>query len=106
MTDDIQSAERLGEITSKLRKEVGTVIVGQDDELSRQLIKRLPASAVVSQLPAAGAAADLLKLAPALEGKVAIGGQATAYVCEFGTCQAPTQDGAEMMRQVMKGWDK
>jgi MoxR-like ATPase len=38
MTDDIQSAERLGEITSKLRKEVGTVIVGQDDVMTQLLI--------------------------------------------------------------------
>ncbi len=38
MTDDIQSAERLEEITNALRKEVGTVIVGQDDIVTQLLI--------------------------------------------------------------------
>jgi MoxR-like ATPase len=38
MTDDVQSAEKLGEITSALRKEVGTVIVGQDEVVTQLLI--------------------------------------------------------------------
>ena len=82
------------------------VIVGDGAQLASSLLERLPASAVVSQLPAGKIDPQLARLAPALEGKVAIDGRPTAYVCEFGTCQAPTQDAAEMMRQVLKGWEK
>jgi uncharacterized protein YyaL (SSP411 family) len=82
------------------------VVVVGSDSLARELIQRLPASAVVSVLPVGGADAELLKLAPALEGKTAIDGQPTAYVCHFGTCQAPTGDAQEMLRQALAGWEK
>jgi uncharacterized protein YyaL (SSP411 family) len=87
------------------------VIAGNaDDEATRRLRRaywsRLPASAVLSAVPAAGATAELLKVAPALAGKQAVDGLATAYVCEFGTCQAPTGDPQEMMVQVLRGWEK
>jgi uncharacterized protein YyaL (SSP411 family) len=35
---------------------------------------------------------ELARLAPITEGKVARGGQATAYLCEGGACQLPTTD--------------
>lgn len=73
-----------------------------DDALSRTLLSHLPANAVVSLVPAEGADKQRLKLAPALKGKVALDDQATAYVCEFGTCQAPTGDVSEMMKQLTK----
>lgn len=38
MTDDIQSAERLEEVTKALREEVGKVIVGQDNVITQLLI--------------------------------------------------------------------
>lgn len=87
------------------------VIVGEkvgqaETGLARTLLERLPAGAVVSQLPEGAIDPQLAQLAPALEGKTAIDGQPTVYVCQFGTCQAPTQDAAEMMRQVLKGWEK
>jgi len=87
------------------------VIAGDfNDEETRNLRNtywaRLPASAVVSLVPADGASQDLLALAPALADKKEIGGQATAYVCEFGTCQAPTAESAVMMEQVMRGWTR
>ena len=82
------------------------VIVGDDHGMARSLMERLPASAVVSQVPAGGADSELIKLAPALEGKVAIDGQPTAYVCEFGTCQAPTHNAEEMIKQTLRGWER
>ncbi len=74
--------------------------------LTRAVLGRLPASAVVSLIPADGADKDLLALAPALEGKKAVGGKPTAYVCEFGVCQAPTEDPGLMKDQMLQGWKK
>lgn len=83
------------------------VIAGDDDgHLSRAFLSQLPASAVLSRVPAAGPTAELLALAPALAEKKAIDGQATAYVCEFGTCQAPTVEAGVMMEQILEGWVK
>jgi uncharacterized protein YyaL (SSP411 family) len=48
--------------------------------------------------------AALAKVAPFVEGKVAQGGRATAYVCERGACQLPTQDPAVFAAQL--GGDK
>jgi uncharacterized protein YyaL (SSP411 family) len=44
--------------------------------------------------------AALAKVAPFVEGKVALGGRATAYVCERGACQLPTQDPAVFAVQL------
>jgi len=75
------------------------------EALRQTYLRRLPAGAVLSAVPYGGADESLLELAPALAGKTAMEGKATAYVCEFGTCQAPTTDGARMMEQVMVGWE-
>ncbi len=45
-------------------------------------------------------AAALADVAPLLEGKVAIGGRATAYVCRDGACDLPTCDLIELGRLV------
>jgi uncharacterized protein YyaL (SSP411 family) len=84
------------------------VIAGDsaDGALTRGFLGRLPASGVVSLIPAGGANAELLALAPALEGKKALGGEPTAYVCEFGVCQAPTGEVAAMSEQMLNGWNK
>ena len=74
--------------------------------LTRTVLERLPASAVMSLIPADGADKDLLAIAPALEGKTALNGAPTAYVCEFGVCQAPTSDPALMGKQILQGWRK
>ena len=76
------------------------------DALARAILGQLPASAVVSFIPAKGAGKDLLALAPALDGKTALNGAATAYVCEFGVCQAPTTDPDQMREQMLRGWKK
>ncbi len=39
---------------------------------------------------------------PLLEGKIALEGRATAYVCEGYACQAPTVDAGELSRQLQK----
>ncbi len=85
------------------------VIAGDDDQaeaLRRAFLSRLPASAVLSLVPAKGASKDLLRVAPALADKKAMDNKSTAYVCEFGVCQAPTSDAAVMMAQVLEGWRK
>jgi uncharacterized protein len=46
------------------------------------------------------AAAELSKLVPAFDGKVARGGRATAYVCERGACELPTSDAATLRKQL------
>ena len=43
---------------------------------------------------------DQAKLVPLLEGKVALGGQPTAYVCERGACKLPTRDPEVFARQL------
>ena len=87
------------------------VIAGdRDDEATGRLVAAvladLPASAVVSLVPADGPADDLLAIAPALADKKALGGMATAFVCEFGTCQAPTSDIAKVREQLLRGWTR
>ncbi len=79
------------------------VIAGMRGEMFNSLMSRLPANAVCCPVPGDGPDKKLLKLAPALEGKTAIDGETTAYVCEFGTCKAPTREPEEMLEQVFSG---
>jgi uncharacterized protein YyaL (SSP411 family) len=61
-----------------------------------------PSWAVLAWVPPDGAAPDLVKRAPALEGRVAIQCRPTAYLCREGACRAPTSDPevlAEMLRE-------
>lgn len=76
------------------------VIAGKPGELFESLMSRLPANAVCCLVPGDGPDKELLKLAPALESKISVDGKATAYVCEYGTCKAPTQDLKVMLEQV------
>jgi uncharacterized protein YyaL (SSP411 family) len=46
--------------------------------------------------------AELAKTASFVEGKRAIGGRATAYVCERGKCELPTNDPAVFARQLSR----
>ena len=43
---------------------------------------------------------ELARVAPIAEGKGALGGKPTAYVCEKGLCQAPTGDPATLAEQL------
>ena len=49
-----------------------------------------------AQLPA------LVRLVPMLDGKKAIGGQPTAFVCERSQCKQPTSVPAELAAQLAK----
>jgi uncharacterized protein YyaL (SSP411 family) len=44
--------------------------------------------------------AKLTAAAPFLEGKVALGGKPTAYVCERGACQLPTHEPDALLKQL------
>ena len=63
----------------------------------------LRASFVPNKVLAGGAAgADAARLVPLLDGKLAQGEHATAYVCERGRCELPTTDPATFARQLQK----
>jgi uncharacterized protein len=47
-------------------------------------------------------AASLARVAPVVEGKVAVGGRPTAYVCERGACQAPATDAAALAERLSR----
>ncbi|MCP4573623.1 MAG: thioredoxin domain-containing protein [bacterium] len=76
------------------------VIAGENDTLAKTFLQKLPADAVLLRVAPGGPTEEQLALAPALAGKKAVDGRATAYVCEFGTCQAPTPDSAVMLKQL------
>jgi uncharacterized protein YyaL (SSP411 family) len=85
------------------------VIAGEpDDPLTRELIAAtlatVPANAVLSAVPAAGAQDRLRELAPATAGKQAQAGRATAYVCEYGMCKIPTSETVTLREQLLDGW--
>lgn len=65
-----------------------------------------PPHAVLARVPASGADAAALERAPALAGKTAISGSATAYVCRAGACERPTGEPEQLRRQVMEGWKR
>ena len=58
-----------------------------------------PNAVALLRAPGSGDAA-LIDLAPFTEYQIAQDGHATAYVCERQTCQAPTTDPEEMVRQI------
>jgi uncharacterized protein YyaL (SSP411 family) len=46
--------------------------------------------------------AALAKVATFVDGKLALGGKVTAYVCERGKCELPTHDPAVFAAQLQK----
>jgi uncharacterized protein len=81
------------------------VIAGDvDDPRTRALVRELAgesdARVLVARVPAAGAPEALIKGFPALEGKKAIGGKPTAFLCKRGACEAPTGDPAALRRAL------
>jgi hypothetical protein len=83
------------------------VIVAPSDRAQAEpLLARLRAAFVPNRiLVVAVEGSDLLaqsRLVPLLEGKVARGGQATAYVCERRICERPTSDPALFAAQIAK----
>ena len=88
-----------------LKPSYEVVISGaSDDAATQRLIKamhhRLPPNVVRAQLGPEGADAETLKWLPALAGKKAVDGKATAYVCTLGACKMPTQDADSLLKQI------
>ncbi|HVZ30976.1 MAG TPA: DUF255 domain-containing protein, partial [Polyangiaceae bacterium] len=80
------------------------VIVGSGDALPRAYDRLLPSFASAVVLPSSARARELESALPTLDGKHDEGGRALAYVCERGTCQAPTSDPATFERELRAGW--
>ena len=80
------------------------VLAGDSNHLLATLRESFPTWVSILRVPADGAAGTMLQAAPPLAGKVATGGNATAYVCHHGACQQPTNDPATLRDEVMDGW--
>ena len=76
----------------------------ETQDLTSAFRRQFPSHAVMITVPAGGITkAESILLASAAD-KTAIGGNSTAYVCQFGTCKLPTNDPATMLKQLMEGW--
>jgi uncharacterized protein len=75
------------------------------NDLLRTAWSRLSPGVVVVPVPAGGAEADLLALAPALAGKIASQAVATAHVCRFGVCEEPVNTAAALTQALGRGWE-
>ena len=76
------------------------VIAGDSEALFARVRPTIPSRVLPIRLPAAGASEELVERFPALRGKRAMTGRATAYVCEIGRCELPTGDPAVLARQL------
>ena len=68
--------------------------------LWKQIMSTTHARVLPVRLPASGPSEALAAAFPALGGKQARNGDATAYVCEQGSCQKPTGDPAVLAKQL------
>ncbi len=80
------------------------VIAGESDALFGLVRPTIASRVLPIRIPADGAPDSLLERYPALRAKRAIGGRATAYVCEIGRCELPTSDPAVLARQLAAVW--
>jgi uncharacterized protein YyaL (SSP411 family) len=58
------------------------------------------------EIPARGAATDLMKLMPATSEKHSRGGLAVAYVCTAGSCKLPTSEPTQLRADALAGWSR
>ena len=84
-------------------------VAGDDSMATTQAFARewgalLPSWATLVRFPAAGAATDLVGLAPPTAGKRGRGGGAAAYVCPRGACQSPATDPKAMRASLLEGF--
>src|SRR6185369_1062111 len=81
-------------------KEIVIAVPGSRDEAA-PFLATLRTRLVPNRILAVTAAGDgLAALVPVAEGKVALGGRVTGYVCESRVCELPTTDPAVFARQV------
>jgi len=72
------------------------------DALWRELATTSSARVLSARIPARGADEALEQAFPAFAGKRALTGKPTAFVCERGSCRAPTSDPAKLRDQLTK----
>jgi uncharacterized protein YyaL (SSP411 family) len=87
------------------------IIAGRADDPTFQALQEVystlrPSWAVKIDVPAEGPSAEILKLLPPTRAKIASKGQARAYVCVRGTCNAPTGDPKKLRTQLLTGWHR
>jgi hypothetical protein len=80
--------------------EIAVVWPDSADGAAREPLVRAIFTPYLPTRVAAGAPEAEAKGLPLLEGKRAMGGRPTAYVCERYACQAPTTDPVELGRQL------
>lgn len=76
---------------------------GSDAKLLRELRQTFLPNGVLLRLDTIGVRAQA-SLLPILEGKRALSGRTTAYVCERGRCELPTSDPATFRQQLHRVW--
>jgi len=65
-----------------------------------------PHHAVLAQVPAAGPDDLTARIMPVTKAKLALGGKATAYVCQHHVCKAPTSSPVTLRAQLLEGWKR
>ena len=86
------------------------VVAGDEHDAGTSVLSRVvrgmaAAHVSLAVVPASGPDEATRRQLPPTEGKRAEGG-ATAFVCEHGSCRAPTTDAEQVRTQVMEGWVK
>ena len=95
----------LGALDFYLDRAKEIVIVSARDGDARPLLETLGRSFVPNRVVVAtgeSAVGGLEALAPVAAGKIAIGGKATAYVCEAMHCDLPTAEPTVLAAQLRK----
>jgi uncharacterized protein len=87
------------------------VVAGDPDDDAARELQRIIRGAQASHVslvavPASGPDDETTTLLAPTSEKLAVDGAATAYVCTFGTCRAPTGDPKELRAQMMEGWSR
>jgi hypothetical protein len=90
---------------ARLEGALEIVVIGpRDDSVTRALVEEaqrrfLPAK-ILLHAGSAEEAQALAKMVPLLEGKTALGGKPTAYVCRGGVCKLPARDLASLRAEL------